>query len=126
MHYSREKYPKSEGGGVKYEYEMRPDATGKYKRNGKSRAFFANGQLEREGMYKDDERVGRWKFYNADGSFNREVDYGPGKVAAPATRPADSPRRAPTSRPSAPAAPPPAAAPAARPATPPASQPARR
>lgn len=120
MHISREKYPASEGGGVKYEYEMRPDATGKYKRNGKSRAFFANGQMEREGLYKDNERVGLWKFYNADGSFNREVDYGPGKAPAPATRPA------PTPRPSGGGATPPASAPTARPATPPASQPARR
>lgn len=73
-----------DGKSVKYKYEMRKDpADGKWKRNGYSQAFFANGVMEREGYYKNNERVGRWRYFNIDGTFNRIEERGDGKPPEP-------------------------------------------
>jgi hypothetical protein len=113
MKWSREYWPEDQGGKLKFEYEMRPNSEGKYMRNGMSRAFYANGQIEREGRYKDNQRVGKWTFYKIDGTKAKDSDYG-GDVtdvpAKPATRPATPPATPPTTPPTTP--------PASRPATP--------
>ena len=59
---------------LKFEYEMRYDVDGKLKRNGWSRAYFSNGQLEREGSYTNGERVGIWQFYDGEGNPKRTED----------------------------------------------------
>jgi hypothetical protein len=73
---------------LKYLYEMRRGSENKLKRNGYSMAFYANGGLEREGFYRNNERIGVWKYYAADGKFLREEDRGDGKPEQPATPPA--------------------------------------
>lgn len=65
----------------KFKYEMRKSANGRWARNGYSQAFYASGVLEREGQYKDNQRVGKWKYYKDDGSFLREEDRGAGERA---------------------------------------------
>ena len=59
---------------LKFEYEMRYDVDGRLKRNGWSRAYFSSGQLEREGSYTNDERVGIWNFYDREGNPSRKED----------------------------------------------------
>ena len=80
---------------LKFEYEMRYDVDGKLKRNGWSRAYFGNGQLEREGSYTNNERVGIWNFFDREGNPGRTEDRkgiviwtGPGQDAIiPGTEP---------------------------------------
>ena len=80
---------------LKFEYEMRYDVDGRLKRNGWSRAYFSSGQLEREGSYTNDERVGIWNFYDREGNPSRKEDRkgiviwtGPGQDAViPGTEP---------------------------------------
>lgn len=70
---SKENWP---NGKVKYSYEMRRSANGKWARNGIGRAYYESGELEREGMYKNNVRVGRWTFYTIDGKVDRYEDRG--------------------------------------------------
>jgi ribonuclease E len=84
----------------KYKYEMRKDpADGKWKRNGYSQAFYENGVMEREGVYKNNNRVGTWKYYDGEGKLIRTEDRGSGPPA-PTTPPATPPK--PTTPPAAP------------------------
>ncbi len=105
MKFSREYWPEAEGGGLKFEYEMRKDPVdGKWKRNGKSRALYQNGVVEREGLYCNDKRVGEWVFYNPDGTVTRRGKY-PGDLppeyqSEAATQPASQPATQPTTLPS--------------------------
>ena len=64
---------------VDFWYEMRPNEDGMYARNGKARAYYKHGQLQREGQYRNNKRVGVWTFYKPDGSFDRTNDYGSGQ-----------------------------------------------
>ncbi|MFM7134304.1 MAG: toxin-antitoxin system YwqK family antitoxin, partial [Planctomycetota bacterium] len=66
-------------GGVKFFNEMRRGATGKWDKNGTGRAYYETGQLEREGMYRDGTRIGRWTYYNPDGTVQRVEERGDGK-----------------------------------------------
>lgn len=73
---------------LKYSYEMRfdpplqPDGPPRLHRNGWARAYYASGQLEREGAYRyvpdrdQSERVGIWTYYRADGEVDRTEDRG--------------------------------------------------
>lgn len=70
---SKENWP---NGTVKYSYEMRKSSNGKWARNGIGRAYYASGELEREGMYKNNVRVGRWTYYLIDGKVDRIEDRG--------------------------------------------------
>ncbi len=78
----------------KYKYEMRKDpADGKWKRNGQSQAFYANGVLEREGLYRNNQRVGTWKYYDQTGKLIRtEERGGVTPPAAPPTTPPTGPK----------------------------------
>jgi hypothetical protein len=72
----------------KYRYEMRFDppaeAGGRPRlhRNGWAWAYYLGGGVEREGAYRfiaeknRSERVGRWTYYNSDGSIDRVEDRG--------------------------------------------------
>ena len=45
-------------------------------RDGKGTVYYPNtGNKMYEGNYKDGVMVGIWKYYNTDGTFNKEVDY---------------------------------------------------
>lgn len=70
---SKELWP---NGKLKYSYEMRRGADGKWGRNGIGRAYYDTGTLEREGPYRDGVRVGQWKYYKPDGSLDRIEDRG--------------------------------------------------
>lgn len=70
---SKELWP---NGKLKYSYEMRRGADGKWGRNGIGRAYYDTGTLEREGPYRDGTRVGQWKYYKPDGSLDRIEDRG--------------------------------------------------
>ena len=70
---SKENWP---SGKVKYSYEMRKSSNGKWARNGIGRAYYESGELEREGMYKHNVRVGRWTFYKIDGTVSHYEDRG--------------------------------------------------
>jgi hypothetical protein len=72
---SKELWP---NGKVKYTYEMRKGANGKWARNGTGRAYYESGPLEREGLYKDNVRVGKWTYYAPDGSVLRVEERGEG------------------------------------------------
>jgi hypothetical protein len=72
---SKELWP---NGKVKYTYEMRKGANGKWARNGTGRAYYESGTLEREGLYKDNVRVGKWTYYAPDGSVLRVEERGDG------------------------------------------------
>ena len=72
---SKELWP---NGNVKYTYEMRKGANGKWARNGVGRAYYESGPLEREGLYKDNVRVGKWTYYAPDGKTLRVEDRGEG------------------------------------------------
>jgi hypothetical protein len=75
---------KWENGKTKFWNEMRRDANGKWQKNGLGRAYYASGVLEREGMYKDGKRVGRWQFYDAEGKPSMVDERGDGTL--PGTR----------------------------------------
>ena len=45
------------------------------KREGPFRVYFPTGKFYIEGNYKNDYRVGKWKFYDANGNITREVEY---------------------------------------------------
>ena len=70
---SKENWP---NGKLKYFYEMRRGADGKWNRNGIGRAYYDTGELEREGTYKDGTRVGQWKYFNPDGSLKSVEERG--------------------------------------------------
>jgi len=70
---SKEFWP---SGGVKYTFEMRRSSNGKWARNGIGRAYYEHGQLEREGVYKNNVRIGIWKYYDVDGKHIRTEDRG--------------------------------------------------
>lgn len=70
---SKELWP---NGKLKYSYEMRRGADGKWGRNGIGRAYYDTGTLEREGPYRDGVRVGQWKYYKPDGSLDRVEERG--------------------------------------------------
>ena len=63
-------------GKLKFEYEMRFGPNGKVARNGWSSAYFANGAMERQGAYLQNERIGTWTYYVNDGSIDRIEDRG--------------------------------------------------
>ena len=44
-------------------------------RDGHSLSFFPNGRVRYVGEYKNDIKVGTWKFYNEDGSLATEETY---------------------------------------------------
>ncbi len=66
-------------GKLKYWNEMRKDSAGKWQKTGLGRAYYSDGILEREGMYKDGTRVGIWKYYDDAGNLARTEDRGEGK-----------------------------------------------
>jgi hypothetical protein len=68
---------------IKFRYELRKDANGKWARNGLGQAYYDHGVLEREGQYKDGVRVGVWKYYDQEGKLLRTEDRGSGKPEAP-------------------------------------------
>lgn len=70
---SKELWP---NGKLKYSYEMRRGADGKWGRNGIGRAYYDTGTLEREGPYRDGVRVGQWRYYKPDGSLDRVEERG--------------------------------------------------
>jgi hypothetical protein len=53
---------------LKFTYELRKSANGKWERNGLARAYYSDGKLEREGHYKDGKRVGTWTYYDEAGN----------------------------------------------------------
>jgi hypothetical protein len=80
----------------KYKYEMRKDpADGKWKRNGPSQAFYASGVLEREGDYRNNERVGTWKYYDAAGKLIRTEERGGANPPPPTSPPTAPPTQPP-------------------------------
>jgi hypothetical protein len=70
---SKEYWP---NGQLKYSYEMRRSANGKWARNGIGRAYFDDGKLEREGVYKNNVRIGIWHYYDGTGKLIRTEDRG--------------------------------------------------
>lgn len=70
---SKELWP---NGKLKYSYELRRGADGKWGRNGIGRAFYDTGELEREGMYRDGVRVGEWKYFDPSGKVLRTEQRG--------------------------------------------------
>ncbi len=63
----------------KFRYEYRKDpADNKWKRNGAASAYYATGILEREGVYKNNSRVGMWKYYDVEGNLLDEKNHGDG------------------------------------------------
>lgn len=69
---------------LKFSYEMRRGADGRWDRNGMSQAYYASGKLEREGLYKDGKRVGMWTYYDEQGKVTRTENRG-GAPGAPAS-----------------------------------------
>lgn len=69
---------------LKFSYEMRRGAEGRWDRNGMSQAYYASGKLEREGLYKDGKRVGMWTYYDEQGKVTRTENRG-GAPGAPAS-----------------------------------------
>ena len=63
-------------GKLKFEYEMRYGPNGKVARNGWASAYYANGAMERQGAYLNNERIGIWTYYSDDGSVNRTENKG--------------------------------------------------
>ena len=63
-------------GKLKFTYEMRKSANGKWARNGIGRAYYDTGAVEREGTYKNNVRVGHWTYYDADGKVLRTEERG--------------------------------------------------
>lgn len=73
---SKENWP---NGKLKYQYELRRNAAGKWSRTGKSSAYYDHGVLEREGNYNDGVRVGEWKYYDTEGKLLRTEQRGDGR-----------------------------------------------
>ncbi len=67
-------------GKLKFTYEMRRNPDGKWARNGVGRAYYDHGVLQREGVYRNDMRVGEWKYYKPDGTLDYAEDRGAGKA----------------------------------------------
>lgn len=44
-------------------------------RNGFANVFWPNGKLRFEGTYADGKQTGAWKFYNEQGTLEKEVNY---------------------------------------------------
>jgi antitoxin component YwqK of YwqJK toxin-antitoxin module len=59
---------------------MRRNPDGKWARNGVGRAYYDHGVLQREGVYRNDMRVGDWKYYKPDGTLDYAEDRGAGKA----------------------------------------------
>jgi hypothetical protein len=59
---------------IKFRYELRKGSDGRYARNGFSQAFYLSGGVEREGHYRDQERVGVWKYFDPEGKLLRTED----------------------------------------------------
>ena len=76
---SKENWP---NGKLKYFHELRRGPDGKWARNGVGRAYYDHGVLEREGTYKNNVRVGEWKYYDAEGKLLRTEERGEGKPEA--------------------------------------------
>ncbi len=76
---AKENWP---NGKLKYFYELRRSPDGKWARNGVGRAYYDHGVLEREGTYKNNVRVGEWKYYDQDGKLLRTEDRGAGQPEA--------------------------------------------
>ncbi len=49
------------------------------KRDHQATVYFESGQKMYEGTYKEGVMVGKWLYYNTDGSLNHDEDYGTGK-----------------------------------------------
>lgn len=77
---------------IKFRYELRKGENGKYARNGFSQAFYMSGVVEREGNYRDNERVGEWKYFDTQGKLLRTEDRKDGKFPkGPLTTPPAEP-----------------------------------
>ena len=74
---AKENWP---NGKLKFYNELRRNAEGKWTRTGVGRAYYDHGVLEREGMYRNDERVGEWKYYDQNGALLRVEQRGEGKT----------------------------------------------
>jgi hypothetical protein len=74
---AKENWP---NGKLKFQYEMRRNPDGKWARNGIARAYYDHGVLQREGLYRNNVRVGEWKYYKADGTLDYTEDRGEGKA----------------------------------------------
>ena len=37
--------------------------------------WYKNGQKKKEGNYKDENKIGKWTFYNEDGSVKKVKEY---------------------------------------------------
>lgn len=73
---------------IKFRYEMRKGESGRYARNGFSQAFYPSGVVEREGHYRENERVGVWKYFDGEGKLLRTEDRPDGNAPrAPVTAP---------------------------------------
>lgn len=70
---SKEYWP---SGKLKFTYELRKSANGKWAKNGVGRAYYDTGPLEREGLYKNNIRVGKWTYYGPDGKVLRVEERG--------------------------------------------------
>jgi hypothetical protein len=64
---------------IKFRYELRKGTNGRYARNGFSQAFYLSGVVEREGHYRDNERIGVWKYFDTEGKLLRTEDRKDGK-----------------------------------------------
>jgi antitoxin component YwqK of YwqJK toxin-antitoxin module len=47
----------------------------KGKSDGKRTTYFENGKVRYEGFYKEDMRVGKWRFFDENGRMLQELDY---------------------------------------------------
>jgi len=72
---AKENWP---NGKLKFYNELRRNPDGKWARNGIGRAYYDHGVLEREGMYRNDVRVGEWKYFDQDGKLLRVEQRGDG------------------------------------------------
>lgn len=70
---SKEYWP---NGKLKYTYELRKSSNGKWAKNGIGRAYYDSGELEREGPYKNNIRVGKWTYFAPDGKVLRTEERG--------------------------------------------------
>lgn len=42
--------------------------------------YWCSKQIEKQGLYKDDQRIGEWKFYSSDGTLIQTYDYSTNKL----------------------------------------------
>jgi antitoxin component YwqK of YwqJK toxin-antitoxin module len=47
----------------------------KGKSDGKRITYFESGKVRYEGFYKEDLRVGKWRFFDENGRLLKELDY---------------------------------------------------